>query len=258
MAWLESHQSLGRHPKLFRLSSQLRIHKAQAVGHLQYLWWWALDFAPTGNLSAFTPAEISAGAEWPGEPGPFQQALKDCQWIDKNGMIHDWFDYAGKLIESREKDRDRKRVQRTSAGHPGDGGQTADVPNPTQPTQPTEPKHRACGIAESPGFIRFWESWPKHNRKVNRRGCAKRWMTRNLEPSADSIIEALGRWKRSGEWCRGFIPLPMTWINEERWLAENIEAPDDSAAGKSQLQIESEAKAKRVMARLDLDANAQP
>ncbi len=90
MAWIESHQSLGRHPKLFRLASKLRINKAQAIGHLQYLWWWALDFAPTGNLSAFTSAEISAGAEWPGEPGPFHEALCDCVWIDPDGMIHDW------------------------------------------------------------------------------------------------------------------------------------------------------------------------
>lgn len=143
MAWIESHQSLGRHPKLVRLAGKLRIHKAQAIGHLHYLWWWALDYAPKGNVSAFTPAEISAGAEWPGEPGLFHDALRDG-WIDTDGMIHDWWFYAGKLLEQREKDRERKREYRRisnvhgmSDGHPVDGGQTADVP--TQPTNQTKP-----------------------------------------------------------------------------------------------------------------------
>ncbi len=148
VAWIESHQSLGRHPKVFKLASRLRINKAQAIGHLQYLWWWALDFAPTGNLSAFTPAEISAGAEWPGEPGPFHDALKDG-WLDDDGTLHNWGDYAGKLIEKRELDRDRKRASRASNGCPTDGARTAHVPNPTQPNQPNKPS-RAVGLKLSP------------------------------------------------------------------------------------------------------------
>lgn len=123
--WIESHQALGRHPKLLRLAGKLRVHKATAIGHLQYLWWWALDYAPTGNLSAFTPAEISAGAEWPGEPGPFHEALCECGWIDHDGQIHDWDDYGGKYFLIREKDRDRKRAERASERRPKDVQRTS-------------------------------------------------------------------------------------------------------------------------------------
>jgi hypothetical protein len=152
MAWIESHQSLGTHLKLRRLARELRVHRAQAIGHLHFLWWWALDNAPTGDLSALAPAEIAEVAEWPGPGDVFVAALKTCGWLDPDGMIHDWMEYAGFLIQQRAKDRQRKRdarskpvqqtpdgspspVRRTSGGHPADVQQTSAVPNPTQPNQ---------------------------------------------------------------------------------------------------------------------------
>lgn len=166
MAWIESHQSLGTHLKLRRLARELRIHRAQAIGHLHFLWWWALDNAPTGNLSALAPAEIAEVAEWPGSEDQFLAAMKSCGWIDADGMIHDWMEYAGYLIAQREKDKQRKRdarnkeprppsdgppkpVQRTSGGHPSDGGRTAVVPNPTQPN-PTIVTPPSAGAHEPP------------------------------------------------------------------------------------------------------------
>jgi hypothetical protein len=112
MAWIESHQSLGGHLKLRRLARELRIHRAQAIGHLHFLWWWALDNAPTGNLSALAPAEIAEVAEWPGSEDQFLAALKSCGWIDENGEIHDWADYAGKIVTSRQSNRERQRLAR--------------------------------------------------------------------------------------------------------------------------------------------------
>lgn len=237
MAWIESHQGLGRHPKLFKLASQLRIHKAQAIGHLQYLWWWSLDFAPTGNLSVFAPAEVSAGAEWPGEPGQFHKALIDCGWIDTSGFIHDWQDYAGKLVDQREKDRLRKKNERNSKGcppvRPADGGRTADVENPTEPTEPTEPNtppdpqggKRAAADAgeEDPipdGFAEFWAAWPRSQRKQGKPSCLKIWKKQKLEESADAIISTLSFFKKSSDWTKEagqFIPLPSTWLNRASW-----------------------------------------
>jgi len=112
LAWIESHQSLGRHPKLLRLSQQLRIHPAQTIGHLQYLWWWALDYSPTGDLSAFASAEISAASYWAGDAEQFLKALKDCGWIDDDNHLHDWEDYAGKLISYRESNARRQSLHR--------------------------------------------------------------------------------------------------------------------------------------------------
>jgi hypothetical protein len=148
MAWTEAHQALGRHPKLLKLAGMLRVHRAQALGHLQYLWWWALDYAPTGDVSALTPAEISAASEWQGEPSLFQKSLKACGWLDEDGMIHDWMQYAGRLVEARRMDAERKRASRiVSAGHPPDILPPSRVPNSTQPnsTNPTQQTKRGYG-----------------------------------------------------------------------------------------------------------------
>jgi hypothetical protein len=112
MAWIESHQQLGRHPKMVRLAARVRACRPQVIGHLHYLWWWAVDFAPSGDLSAFAADEIAAASEWNGDANLWLAALKEIGWIDDTGHLHDWFDYAGKLIERREKDCGRKRDMR--------------------------------------------------------------------------------------------------------------------------------------------------
>lgn len=134
MAWIEFHQQLGRHPKVLRLAGKLHIHPAQVIGHLAYLWWWSLDYVPNGDLSASSSTEIASAATWPGDADKFLAALKVTGWIDEDGMIHDWMEYAGRLVEERRKDAERKRQYRiASAGRPEDGGRTAPVPNPTVP-----------------------------------------------------------------------------------------------------------------------------
>lgn len=156
MAWIESHQSLGTHLKLRRLARELRVHRAQAIGHLHFLWWWALDNAPTGDLSALAPAEIAEVAEWPGPEDMFVAALKSCGWLEESGQIHDWEDYAGRILVERAKDRERKRaerartlqrgpadVPRTSGGHPPDvtPQNTGVRAYPTQPNPTVDASH---------------------------------------------------------------------------------------------------------------------
>ena len=51
MAWIESHQELRHHYKTKRLARELKVTVAAAIGHLHCLWWWAIDFAPDGDLS---------------------------------------------------------------------------------------------------------------------------------------------------------------------------------------------------------------
>lgn len=122
MAWIESHQSLGTHKKLLRLCKELNISDAEAVGHLQYLWWWSLDNAPGGDLSDIPNSVIAEVSRWTTagkgrkrDPNIFISALITCQFIDKSGennnklLLHDWEDYAGKLQKRREIDRERHR-----------------------------------------------------------------------------------------------------------------------------------------------------
>jgi hypothetical protein len=145
MAWIESHQALGHHPKTLRLASELGCSLPTAVGHLQFLWWWSLDYAPDGVLKPGTEMTIARACEWRGQARRFWSALVIAGFIEETDggpKIHDWDQYAGRLIEIRRQDAQRKREwrrmrsnpsARASSGHPGDGGRTAHVPNRTQP-----------------------------------------------------------------------------------------------------------------------------
>ncbi|MFN0222133.1 DnaD domain protein [Paenibacillus sp. KR2-11] len=144
MAWIESHQELARHPKTKKLARKLKVTVPAAIGHLHLLWWWALDFAPDGNLSKYEVEDIAEAAMSEIDAEDFIHALKEAGWIDQEGTssdirLHDWYDYAGRLLEKREVDKERKRkargsaspVRRTSDGQAEDGERT--VPNRTVP-----------------------------------------------------------------------------------------------------------------------------
>lgn len=149
MAWIESHQELRGHPKLARLARLLGVSKPVAIGHLHLLWWWALDHAEDGDLSAYEAADLADACEWEGEPEALVKALISCGPGDTAGFVdevegrwvlHNWWQYAGKLVARRQADRERKRSDRAPLsvgtpaepeempnGHPPDGAQTAYV-----------------------------------------------------------------------------------------------------------------------------------
>lgn len=116
MAWLQSHQSLGQHPKLRRLSALLGVSKAQAVGHLHCLWWWCLDYAPSGDLVKYEEIDIALAAEWTGDVADFIDGMERAGFLDRGEhgwIVHDWRDYAGRLIEQRERNTERMRRARS-------------------------------------------------------------------------------------------------------------------------------------------------
>lgn len=155
MAWIESHQNLADHPKTRKLARILDISKPTTIGHLHCFWWWALDYADDGDLSRFDSLDIAIGAEWDGDPDEFLQALIRSGFVDDDDglSIHDWWDYAGKLIERRRANAKRMREARarqSDAEIDSDSAraenvqrtQRARVERPTnQPTEPdqTEP-----------------------------------------------------------------------------------------------------------------------
>lgn len=129
--WIESHQSLRNHPKVIKAARLAGVSRVEIIGRLHYFWWWALDYARDGDITKYDDADIESAIDWPGERGVFVKALIDCGNNGQAGLIditpdgsryiHDWYQYAGKLIEYRERDAERKRdIRRTSAGHPQD------------------------------------------------------------------------------------------------------------------------------------------
>ena len=154
MAWIESHQTLLTHRKTGRASRALGVSKITVIGHLHVLWWWCLDNAQDGELGSVDIEDVVDGACWEGDPQAFIDGLVFAGFLDRDetGLrVHDWMEFAGKLIDKRKSDAQRKRamrhpidVQRTSDGRPADGAGTvpySTVPNPTEQNK-TEEKSR--------------------------------------------------------------------------------------------------------------------
>lgn len=116
MAWIESHQTLARHPKTGRLLRALGISRVEAIGHLQFFWWWALDYAQDGDISSFGNSEIAEACQWIGDPDTFIHALISSGFVDQENaekrIIHDHSDYCGKLISQRKANANRQKTWR--------------------------------------------------------------------------------------------------------------------------------------------------
>lgn len=118
MAWLEIHQSIKDHRKLLAAADALDMAPAHIAGHIIFFWLWALDNAPSGEISDISARNIARAAQWEGKPEDFLSALIESGLVDQidGGLfIHDWADYAGKLIDQRIADRERKRQSRAAA-----------------------------------------------------------------------------------------------------------------------------------------------
>lgn len=136
MAWIESHQALGHHPKTLRLASGLHSGVPGAVGYLHLLWYWALDYAPDGVITSDKLEAAARACMWTRRSERFWAAMLSAKFVDEaeEGVrIHDWHDYAGRLVERRRADAERKRVQRKSGGHPRDVQDPSGVPYTTGP-----------------------------------------------------------------------------------------------------------------------------
>tara|TARA_Y100001937_G_C7044096_1_gene296023 strand:- start:91 stop:801 length:711 start_codon:yes stop_codon:yes gene_type:complete len=114
MAWIKSDESLSQHPKVDQLAEVLKISNVEVIGHLHYLWWWALSYSQKGDLTRYRN-RISKAANYEGDNDFFIDSLVDCGWLDRRGKnlkIHDWDEYHGVLMEKREKAAERKRKER--------------------------------------------------------------------------------------------------------------------------------------------------
>lgn len=140
MYWIESHRTLLEHPKLRRAARALGVPRVHLIGHLHALWWWAMAYAPDGNLDGLCADDIADAMEWEGDPEMLVDALVGCGIGDGAGFlerdaagnlaIHDWGEYGGKAVERRARDAQRKRAERRQPAPSTDDTPPAETPEP--------------------------------------------------------------------------------------------------------------------------------
>ena len=242
MVWIESHQEIGKHPKTRKAARLAGVSVPTLVGHLHLIWHWALDFAQEGNLSGYEPWQVEDAAMWEGAEGALFDALRLAAYTEVNNdsvcALHDWHDYAGKLIERRRADAARKRgetaknppaprpnsplppteLQRNSDGTPTEGAQnpsvtltvTSTVTNNEESLAPDGASKRPDLTSIDGGkkpkapsdherrFNRFWAIYPK---KRSKQDAWKAWQ--RIKPDGDlteRIIEAVKALSKSRDW----------------------------------------------------------
>jgi hypothetical protein len=76
-----------------------------------------MDFAQDGDLTNYTSDDIADAAEWSDNSVDFASALVTVGFIDEvdgTRHIHDWWEYAGRLIEKRVQNRERMKRTRAA------------------------------------------------------------------------------------------------------------------------------------------------
>ncbi len=113
--WIPCHNTIREHWKTYALAKSLNLRAFGAVGIIMSLSVWACDTTEDGNIARFPPEAIARAVDWDGDPKALLGALEASELLDRDGenlFIHDFKDYAGKVIEGRKKARDKKRAQR--------------------------------------------------------------------------------------------------------------------------------------------------
>jgi hypothetical protein len=81
------------------------------------------------------------------------------------------------------------------------------------------------------GFEQWWSIWPKNSiggyqRKGGKSLCLKRWEKGCYWTQADTIIKHTEWMKTTADWIKDrgmFIPMPITYLNQQRWDGAEIE-----------------------------------
>lgn len=240
VAWIQVHQTIKDHRKTYDASDALEVEPAHMLGLLVSFWLWALDNAPTGSLQGISNRTIARAAGWPeNNADKLVEALEAAGWLDSTPegdlQIHDWYDYAGKLIDQREAEKQRSRRRRAASSQATDGRPTDDrkktagrvdktIQDYTTQDQrkdisptPSDDGPKKTDLQEE-RFGVFWSAYPK---KVGKQAALKSW--KKIKPTAElfeRILSSLEMAKQSDQWQREhgrFIPNPTTWLNQGRW-----------------------------------------
>lgn len=73
----------------------------------------------------------------------------------------------------------------------------------------------------SKGFLEFWSTWPKSQRKVGKGKCYEKWVKDKLESISEHIVAVVTVMKKTRQWQdQKYIPAPIVFLNQGRYDCE--------------------------------------
>lgn len=90
-------------------------------------------------------------------------------------------------------------------------------------------------------FEQFWNAYPKCKRKVDKKGCERKFIKiANLETIFPDIMASLEMWKKSTQWTKDngeYIPLTSKWINQEYWTVTDMRTEKQIVADEAAMDL---------------------
>ena len=127
-----------------------------------------------------------------------------------------------RLVKERDKLISYKKLM-SSAGKKGAKSRWGNGKAITKP----KPSHNSSNEVEvekediiKEGFVAFWELYPKKQAKIQAMKSYARVFKENKSLTHIELISAVKKQMSSKQWSKDggeFIPMPSTWLNQERW-----------------------------------------
>lgn len=234
--WIKFDSSLPEKPETLAITAKMGWDDPDlTVGKLMRLFRWFDQHTTNGNAAGVTSALLDRVLGVIG----FTESVASVGWIviSTEGISLANFDrHNGATAKSRAQGAKRAANHRSNA--PSNGKSNA--PSVTE-SLPREEKRRVIPpypqegegetVSEQPdaspqkakdpgGFERFWQTWPKSERKQARGQCLKSWRRVGAEKCADAVLAHVEQMKSSESWTKEagqFVPAPLVYLNQRRW-----------------------------------------
>ncbi|MGF6214393.1 hypothetical protein [Comamonas sp. 4034] len=249
--WIKFDSSLPEKPETLAITAKMGWDDPDlTVGKLMRLFRWFDQHTTNGNAAGVTSSLLDRVLGVTG----FTESVASVGWIviSAAGISLANFDrHNGATAKSRAQGAKRAANHRNNGSSNGNSnadsvteslpreekrreippnpltgdGEVSPTTNADTPKVPTEPE----------GFIRFWQTWPRSERKGARGKCLETWKKAGAEKHVEVVLAHVERMKAGEMWTKEggrYVPAPLVYLNKRYW--EGADDADEFGDGSPQ------------------------
>lgn len=235
------------------VAKTLHLSMEQDGAYTRLLDWYYANERPIPHGQRYAIAR----AQTPSERRSTDAVLREFFALENGVYEHE---RAGREIEKATPKIEAARANGRLGGRPrknplasdekpnGFLSETHDEPTTKAPQSPIP--NKAKTHSAQPPASRFAEFWSVYPRKRGKKPAQAKWLAKRLDRIADDLIaDVRKRIASDDRWKRGFIPDPLTYLNQERWDDALTDAAPAGPAPRMGPQPPSETPLERVINR---------
>lgn len=175
----------------------IKVHRCM----MRNLEWVMLSDAERGQLVAIWLLAADHDGVIPASPAAVQKLCHMSAEPDLEKFMDQGFIERGDIVTSKRRQGDAPETE-------------------------TETETDSCALSRTTSrFDEFWQAYPS---KRDKKKARDKWKSKRLDAKADEIIsDVKTRISKDRQWREGYIPLPTTYLNGERWEDELDSTPTE-------------------------------